>query len=123
MKNKGLKQIDDISFEGVEIKLGGNVKHLNFTFLGLKMLAKKYGSVEKALSKLSDRENNDDYMNEEMFDILSSFVMAGLIHENRKLTQDDVECWLNVRNMEYCFEKISEAMGDSLPEGEDTGNA
>jgi len=117
--------LDDLTFEGIEIKLGGKTFHLNYTFMGLRMLAKKHGSINKALAKLTDRSGEDDkdFMNDEMFDIISSFVLAGLIHENRKMTQEDVECLLTIQNMNYCFGKISEAMNNSLPQNDEMGNA
>ena len=113
--------IDDMGYEGEEIKLGGKVRHIKYTIKGLKIIAKKHGSVVKAFNDM--RKMNKDFDVEGM-DNITLLLHAGLIHEDPKLTADDVENMLTVDNMFAIFNKIITAFNGSTPEPtEDDGGS
>ena len=113
--------IDDMNYLGEEITLGGKVRHIKYTIKGLKIIAKKFGSVVKAFNDM--KEMNKDFDVEGM-DNITLLLHAGLIHEDPKLTTDDVENMLTVDNMLAIFNKITIAFNGSTPEPkEDDGGS
>jgi hypothetical protein len=106
--------IDDVSYEGVEVKLD-KVRHIKYTFAGMRIILKKYGSLQKALNVLSEMESSD--ITEEGLDALSTLIYAGLIHEDEELTQKKVENIIDFRNITKLTEALTKALSGSLPEG------
>jgi len=113
-----IKDKDDLSFQGSEIFLD-KPRHIKFTVRGLKLIAKKYGSVVKAFNKLEKMNQEFDV---ETMDHLVLLLHAGLVHEDAKLTTDDVENLLTMNNLAAVFQKILEAFGGSMPQPEDGGS-
>lgn len=103
---------DDLSYTGELIKLDKE-RHIKYTIKGLKIIAKKHGSVVKAFSDMQKMNQDIDI---ETMDNLTLLLYAGLVHEDAKLTQDDVENMLTVDNMPLIFGKIITAFNGSTPQ-------
>ena len=103
---------DDLSYEGEEIKLD-KIRHIKYTIKGLKLLAKKFGSVAKAFEQM---QTMNQKMDVDTMDNLTLLLQAGLIHEDNKLTADDIENWLTIENMPVIFGKIIQAFTGSTPQ-------
>ena len=103
---------DDLNYEGEEIKLD-KIRHIKYTIKGLKIIAKKHGSVVKAFNEMEAMNKDFDV---EGMDNLTLLLHAGLIHEDLKLTTDDVENMLTIDNMLAIFNKILTAFNGSTPE-------
>lgn len=107
-----MPDIDDMDYPGEEIKLD-KIRHIKYTIKGLKLLAKKFGSVAKAFEQMQLMNQEFDI---ETMDNLTLLLHAGLIHEDAKLTVDDVENLLNMDNMTSVFYKIMDAFTGSTPQ-------
>lgn len=103
--------IDDLSYEGEEIMLD-HTRHIKYTIKGLKIIAKKFGSVVKAFN---DMQTMDPDFTIETMDNLVILLHAGLIHEDPKLTADDVENLLTISNLPVVFNAIIKAFSGSTP--------
>lgn len=110
---------DNISYEGVEVKLD-KPRHIKYTFAAMRIILKKYGGLQKALSILEKMEGGD--LTEEGLDALSTLIYAGLVHEDEKLTQEKVENLIDFRNMAKLIDAVTEALSGSLPEGGEEKN-
>lgn len=104
--------IDDMNYEGEEIKLD-KVRHIKYTFKGMKFLAKKYGSVIDAMKKLEEIDHN---ITAEGIDDLTNLIYAGLIHEDKEITTDSVEDALDFNNIYPVISKITKAFYVSSPQ-------
>ena len=111
--------IDDCFYSGEEVKLD-KVRHVKYTIRGLKIISKKFGSVVKAFEKMQTL--NQD-MDTETLDNLVLLLHAGLIHEDKNLTVDDVENMLTMENLPVIFNKILVAFGGSTPQSKDDGGS
>ena len=118
--------IDDMGYEGEEIKLD-KIRHIKYTVKGLKIIAKKFGSVVKAFNDMQKMNQEFDV---QTMDNITLLLHAGLVHEDPKLTIDDVENMLTMVNIPIAFTKIIVAFNGSTPEpkenddkenGEDAG--
>lgn len=112
--------IDDVSYEGVEVKLD-KVRHIKYTFAGMRIILKRYGSLQKALNVLGEMENSE--LTEEGIDALSTLFFAGLIHEDEHLTQQKLENMIDFRDIAELTNAIIEAISGSLPEGGEGKNS
>jgi len=106
-----MNDIDNINFEGEPVKLD-RVRHIKYTIRGLKLIARKHGSVIKAFA---DMKTMDENFTVETMDHLVMLLHAGLIHEDAKLTVDDVENMLTIENMPVVFNTIIKAFSGSIP--------
>ncbi len=106
--------IDDVSYEGVEVQLD-KVRHIKYTFAGMRIILKQYGSLQQALNVLGAMGDSD--LTEEGLDVLSTLIYAGLVHEDEGLTQATVEGLIDFRNITKLTEALTEALSGSLPEG------
>lgn len=107
-----MPDIDDLNYEGEPITLD-RLRHIKYTIKGLKIIAKKYGSVVKAFSGMQNMNQDFDV---ETMDSLTLLLYAGLVHEDAKLTQDDVENMLTIGNMPDAFQKIITSFNGSTPQ-------
>lgn len=105
------KDIDDMEYQGEEIKMGGKVRHIKYTIKGLKVIAKAYGSVITAFRALQKFNPEFDV---EGLDEVTTLLYAGLIHEDSKITVDAVENYLNLSNITDTIEKITVAFNGSM---------
>lgn len=112
--------LDDIAYEGAEIKLGGKTRRLKYNFTGIRVLLRKYGSLQKALKEFNKIEKSGGDITEDMLDVFTTMIYAGLVHEDKTLTFEQVDGMLNFRNVTKNIEAISEALANSLPETGDT---
>ena len=104
--------IDDSSYDGEEIELD-KIRHIKYTIKGLKIIARKHGSVVKAFNDM--QKMNQDFDVETM-DNITLLLHAGLVHEDPKLTIDDVENMLTMVNIPIAFTKIIVAFNGSTPQ-------
>ena len=118
--NAHINDVDDLSYEGEQIKLD-KLRHIKYTIKGLKLIAKKYGSVVKAFNGM--KTLNPEFDTETM-DKLVMLLHAGLIHEDANLSTDDVENMLTMGNLPVIFNKIIAAFSGSMPQtvGEETSD-
>ena len=110
---------DDMSYEGEPIKLD-RLRHVKYTIKGLKIIAKKHGSVIKAFNDLKTMNTDFDV---ETMDNLVLLLHAGLIHEDPKLTIDDVENMLTLENIKVVFYAILQSFSESSPAGDGGSDA
>jgi hypothetical protein len=110
-----MPDINDMDYPGEEIKLD-KIRHIKYTTRGLKLIAKKFGSVVKGFDQM--KTMNPDF-DTEMMDNLTLLLHAGLIHEDKELTADDVENMLTLDNMTPVFHKILKAFAGSTPQPEE----
>ena len=111
---------DDMSYEGEPIQLNGKIRNIKYAVVGLKLLAKKYGSVIDAFDTMKAINPKFD---EETMDNLTLLLHAGLIHEDPRLTIDDVEKLLTYNNMLTVFNIIIKAFNGSAPQPKDDGGS
>lgn len=104
--------IDEMDYQGEEIKLD-KIRHIKYTIKGLKLIAKKFGSVVGAFGQMRTMNQEFDV---ETLDNLVLLLHAGLIHEDAKLAVDDVENMLTLENMPAVFNKIIAAFNGSMPQ-------
>jgi carbonic anhydrase len=110
--------IDDMEYQGEEIKIGGKTRHIRYAIVGLKLLAQKYGSVVDAFDKMQTMNLKFD---EKTMDDLALLLYAGLVHEDEKLTLAAVENMADIGNMRQAFDKILNSFKQSTPEPEEAG--
>jgi len=111
--------IDDLSYIGQPIKLD-KVRHIKFTIKGLKLIAKKSGSVVKAFKDMQLMNKEFDI---EGMDHLVLLLHAGLIHEDPTLTIENVENLLTMNNMTMIFTSIMKAFNGSTTEPAEDGGS
>jgi len=111
---------DNIAFEGIEVKLD-KIRHIRYTFASMRIIIKKYGSLQKALSMLEQVKIGD--LTEETLDVLSTLIYAGLVHEDEELNQVKVENMIDFRGIAALVNVITTAMSGSLPDGGEEKNA
>jgi len=111
--------IDDMDYPGEPVKLGGKVRHIKFTIVGLKIIAQKHGSVVKAFKQMQTMNKEFDV---EGMDHLVMLLHAGLIHEEPELTIEDAENFLTIRNMKIVFAAIIKSFNGSTPEPAEGGS-
>lgn len=102
---------NDFSFNGEEIKLD-KIRHLRLGIKGLKLLSKKFGSVEKAFKQF-DKSND---MDEDFLDILVAFLHACLVHEEQDITIEEVENLIDFPMITETFKKIANTLKGSMPQ-------
>lgn len=113
-----MSNVDDIAYQGVEIHLD-KVRHLHFKFRGIKIIVEKYGSIQKAVEVLQKTfQGAEKEIDVNVIDAISVLTYAGLVHEDKDLTQDDVEDILDFRNIAELPGKLIEALSNSLPQVE-----
>ena len=110
---------DDLSYDGEPITLD-RLRHIKYTIKGLKVVAKKFGSVVEAFDQMQKMNPNFDT---ETMDNLVLLLHAGLMHEDAKLTADDVENLLTINNMLIVFHAILAAFNGSTPKEDEVSEA
>ena len=113
-----MNDIDDMDYKGESIQLD-KIRHIKYTIKGLKIIAKKSGSVIKAFNDM--RLMNKEFDIEGM-DHLVLLLHAGLIHEDSELTLDDIENMLTMNNMTMIFTAIIKAFNGSTPKPAEEGS-
>jgi hypothetical protein len=111
---------DNITYEGVEITLD-KPRHIRYTFAAMRIILKKYGNLQKVFGILQKMEGGD--LTEESLDALSTLIYAGLVHEDKMLTQEKAENLIDITNMAALVNAVIEALTGSLPEGGEEKNS
>jgi len=102
-----LKVIKDVK---IPIEVNGEVKHINYDLNAFAELEDIYGTMEDMQAALDTGS----------IKAIRKFLWAGLIHENKDLTEEEVGKWFNVISMPIVSEKINEALGLALPVSKET---
>ena len=110
---------DAMGYQGEEVQLD-KIRHIKFTMRGLKIIAKKFGSVVGALKQM---ENINPDFDEEGMNHIAMLLQAGLVHEEKELTIDDVENMITFDNMTPIFQVIVRSLGGSIPEPKELGGS
>jgi hypothetical protein len=114
--------IDSFSKKGVKIILDdGKERTLRFTFGAFKLLSQTYGSVTKALKGFADQSALME-MGSDTIDLIINITHAGLRHEDRSLTADQVGDLITTENLALLIKAIGKALGYSMPEPDETAN-
>lgn len=101
--------------QGVPIRLD-KVRHLFYSMKGFMYLADKHGDANAAFQKIP---LGDSRMTREGLEALADLIYAGLCHEDKNLTPDDVAAMVDIRALGSVVEKINKAMTLSLPENDE----
>lgn len=102
---------DDMGYEGEPIQLD-KLRHIKYAIKGLKIIAKKHGSVVKAFTDMKNMNTDFDM---ETMDDLVLLLHAGLIHEDPKLTIEATEDIMTLKNMKEVFYAIMRSFSESSP--------
>lgn len=113
-----MNDINDMGYQGEEIKLGGKIRHLKYSIPGLKIIAAKYGSVAEGFDKLKTMNPNFDV---ETLDSIALLTYAGLVHEDEKITERAIANMLDINNMGELTHKIIAAFNGSTPQDSEGG--
>lgn len=111
-----MNDINNMDYAGEEIQFGGKTRHILFAATGLKLIAKKYGSVIDGFNKM---RTMDPKFTEETIDDMVMLLQAGLIHEDDTLTPKQIESWLTIQNMNPLFNIMVAAFIMSAPEAKE----
>lgn len=112
-----MSNIDDLIYKGEDVIINGKKRKLLYTNKGMKILAKEFGTVYKALNAMQKLNFEFD---EDSLEKIAILLFAGLIHEDQSLTIDDVDNMLRFDLLPYFIEKISKAITGSLPQPKKT---
>lgn len=110
---------DDMGYLGEEVQLD-KIRHIRYTMRGLKIIAKKFGSVVGAFKQMEGL--NPDFDVDSM-EHIAMLLQAGLVHEDNDLTMDDVENMITFENIIPIFHTIVKALGGSIPDPKDSGGS
>jgi hypothetical protein len=111
---------DNITYEGVKVNLD-KPRQIRYTFAAMRIILKKYDSLQKVFGILQKMEGGD--LTEESLDALSTLIYAGLVHEDKMLTQEKAENLIDITNMAALVNAVIEALAGSLPEGGEEKNS
>lgn len=106
-----MSNVEEITYEGVPIKLD-KVRHLKYALKSIRLIVQKYGSIQKAFEIL---QKCKDEIDDAALEAIAVLAHAGLVHEDRDLTQEDVENLIEFKHINQLADKMVEAMSDSLP--------
>jgi len=93
----------------VRFELNNEVFEIDFTMNALCELEEIYGSIDDALVAISKRKLKD----------IRTFLWAGLLENRELITQKEVGKMINMGNLVYVSEIITEAFSDDMPEAEE----
>lgn len=110
-----MSDVDNVVYEGIEVILDKK-RHLKYTFKSIRIITKKYGSLQKAIECLQIKGEEID---DEALEVISTLTYAGLIHEDGDLTLDKVENMMDFRHLADLPDKIVKALSLSLPASDD----
>lgn len=114
--------IENFSKKGVKIILDdGKERTLRFTFGAFKLLSQTYGSVTKALKGFADQSAMLE-MGADTIDLIINITHAGLRHEDKTLTADQVGDLITTDNLASLIKAIGKALGYSMPESDEKEN-
>lgn len=100
--------------QSIPIELGGKTRHLRFTFNSLV-------AIEEALGRPISEIGNIMSGSVSVKDI-RALIWAGLIHEDKELTQEQVGEWLDMSAMVTISGKLAEAFEAAFPDEKDAKN-
>ena len=109
--NTDIKDINDFDYQGEEIKLD-KIRHLKYTVKGLKILSKEFGSVTEAMAKL---EQLNPAIDDETISNIVIFAYAGLLHEDKSITLDQIENMLDFNTLLEVMKTVPYAVLHSMP--------
>ena len=102
--------------QSIPIELGGKTKHLRYTFNALVALEEKLGC---SLSDIGTLLTGSVSVTK-----LRTLIWAGLIHDDKELTEEQVGEWLDLTSISEIAEKFAEALEAAFPDsGEEKNGA
>jgi len=105
------KTAENIKPKGVRIMLDRE-RHIRFTFAGIEYLLEKYGSLTDAFTAMQDIQKGVDVRT---LGAIVDFAFAGLLHEDRDLTRDDVANMIDLSGINDLAQAIAESLSSSMP--------
>lgn len=100
-----------MSTQSIPIELGGKTRHIRFTFNALVALEEELGIP---ISEIGEIMSGSVSLTN-----LRRLVWAGLIHEDKDLTQEQVGEFLGLVDIGDLAEKLAKAFEAAFPSGED----
>lgn len=104
---------DNVIKKGVKITLDKE-RNMRFTFRAFEILAEKYGSVGDAIAIFSDSEKLTK-LDKVALGAVVDFVHAGLRYDDNTLTREMVLDMIDMSNIKYIMEAITQALNASNP--------
>jgi len=89
------------------IKLGGRVRHLRYDFNALVALEEVLGSP---MSEVGNLVSGSVRLKD-----LRAIIWAGLLHEDRDITEEDVGNWIDLNKLGDIADKVREAFELMMP--------
>ena len=101
-----MSNLNDIRVKLTPFTIGKDIYNLHFDMNAFAELEEIYGSVETALNKVGVGS----------IKVFRTFLWAGLIHENKELTQEDVGKMFDLSETVELKKLINEAIKNGLPD-------
>lgn len=100
-----MSNISKVRREPVFVDLD-KARRLKYTLNSFAMLEEKYGSVDAALKKMEGGS----------ILVIRFILWAGLVHEDKSLTEEQVGDMIDIQDMDVIAEKMGECMKVDLPD-------
>lgn len=97
--------------QSIPIELGGKTRHIRYTFNALVTLEDELGIP---ISEIGEIMSGSVSLKN-----LRRLIWAGLIHEDKDLTQEEVGEFLSLADITEIADKLARAFEAALPSGED----
>jgi len=97
------------------IKLGGRVRHLRYDFNALVALEEVLGSP---MSEVGNLVSGSVRLKD-----LRAIIWAGLLHEDKSLTEEDVGGWIEIPELADVADKIRQAFELMMPDAGESKNS
>lgn len=102
-----MARVRSIKRPPIEIDLGDEKKRtLKYTLNSFAEMEERYGKIDIAVKQMEDGSVK----------AIRFMLWAGLMHNNEELTEKEVGALLELTDLEYVGEKMSEAMDADLPD-------
>lgn len=112
--------VEDILVNRVELEIDGKKMELSLKNSGCIYLAKKYGSAVKAFARFRELGDGSFEFTEDQCTIIADLLYA----TGRKYfkDRDEVDEYIEVKNLSFILIAIGQAIKDNLPKSEDNAN-
>lgn len=105
-----MTKLSEIKPKAVKVKLDRE-RTLQYNLNALALIEEKYGDIQKAA----------ELVNEGKISVLRTVLWAGLIYEDKALTELQVGDMVDITNLEAIAEAIGQAFGAAVPEQKEEG--
>lgn len=107
--------VDNVSARGYPIDCLDKPRMFRYTFAALKYLANKHESVIKILERLSKLDSHN-FFDMDTLDLITDLVYAGLIHEDKTVTLEEVQAMIDMDAMTDIIMIATKALSGSMPQ-------